>query len=79
LVLLGTFSADPDYDPAERLIGTDDFVVHIAPQCSGYVGIGLVTDFFSAYLRILRRDLCFPAALVLQPVAADQEPASRPG
>ena len=53
--------------PGERVIGTPDFTVHIAPSCSGYEGLGLVAAFLGLYLWLRRDDLRFPAALLLLP------------
>ena len=56
---------------ADRLIlGTPEFKVHIAASCSGYEGIGLVITFLSIYLWLFRRELRFPAALLLLPIGA---------
>jgi exosortase E/protease (VPEID-CTERM system) len=65
---LGLLFADAVADPAARIVGTGDFRVEIAPQCSGYEGIGLVWVFLGAYLWFCRRELRFPQALWLLPV-----------
>ncbi len=54
-------------DPNERIVGTSTFAVEIAPGCSGYEGIGLISIFVAAYLWLFRRDLRFPHALLLWP------------
>ncbi len=54
--------------PEDSILGTSTFQVEIAPACSGYEGIALVTVFLSVYLWLFRRQLRFPAALVLLPV-----------
>jgi exosortase E/protease (VPEID-CTERM system) len=51
----------------ERIIGTATFSVNIAPLCSGLEGIGLIMLFVTIYLVLFRRELRFPAALVLYP------------
>jgi exosortase E/protease (VPEID-CTERM system) len=56
-------------DPAQLVLGTETFQVHIAPACSGYEGIGLVWVFMTAYLWLNRHQLHFPAALVMVPAA----------
>jgi exosortase E/protease (VPEID-CTERM system) len=56
--------------PAEFVLGTQAFQVEIAPQCSGYEGIGLSWVFLGAYLLLYRRELRFPAALLLLPVGS---------
>lgn len=65
--LLGLASSEVVYQPAERLVGTSTFVVQIAPECSGYEGMGLISVFVAAYLWLFRRDLRFPQALLLWP------------
>jgi exosortase E/protease (VPEID-CTERM system) len=57
-------------DPASMRIGTPSFTVIIAPECSGYEGIGLIVAFLSAYLWLCRNELRFPAALMLLPIGA---------
>ena len=55
-------------DPATFTIGTPGFQVEIAPQCSGYEGMGLMLVFSTAWLWFLRRQWRFPHALLLVPV-----------
>jgi len=50
------------------VLGTPTFCITIAPECSGYEGIGLVVVFMAAYLWLFRRGLRFPQALLLVPV-----------
>ena len=57
-------------DAARLVVGTPTFKVAIAPECSGYEGIGLIVGFLSVYLWLCRRELRFPAALVLLPIGA---------
>ncbi len=57
-------------DPARLLLGTPPFLVQIAPQCSGYEGVGLVTVFLAIYLWLFRSRIRFPHAFLLFPVAA---------
>ncbi|MEO7275306.1 MAG: exosortase E/protease, VPEID-CTERM system [Vicinamibacterales bacterium] len=57
-------------DASRLLIGTPQFKVTIAPACSGYEGIGLVLAFLSIYLWLFRKELRFPAALILLPLGA---------
>jgi len=54
--------------PDEFLLGSTTFSVSIAPECSGYEGIGLIWVFAGAYLWLFRRSLRFPQALLLIPV-----------
>ncbi len=63
-------SHDPVYEPERFVVGTSQFPVHIAPQCSGYEGIGLVCAFLGAYLWIDRHRLRFPRAWLLFPLGA---------
>jgi len=57
-------------DTERLVVGTPAFKVSIAPECSGYEGIGLILGFLSVYLWLCRRELRFPAALVLLPIGA---------
>jgi exosortase E/protease (VPEID-CTERM system) len=57
------------FDPANVEIGTDEFGVQVAPDCSGYEGIGLILVLLSAYLVGFRKRLRFPNVLVLIPAA----------
>lgn len=67
-VLLGLFTRDPLVVPASFLVGTRSFQVTIAPKCSGYEGIGLITVFLAAYFWAFRRLLRFPHAFLLLPL-----------
>lgn len=55
-------------DPVQKFIGTDDFMISVAPVCSGIEGIALVTIFVSLYLWLFRAELRFPHALLLYPL-----------
>lgn len=68
--LLGLAGTDLVYEPAKFVVGTSQFSVNIAPQCSGYEGIGLIWAFLGAYLWIYRRRLRFPRAWLLLPIGA---------
>jgi exosortase E/protease (VPEID-CTERM system) len=67
-VLLARIYPTLDYDPSQGLLGTGSFLVEIAPECSGYEGIALVTVFVALYLWIFRKSLSFPRAFLLFPV-----------
>lgn len=54
----------------QKIIGIDNFLVNIAPACSGYEGIGLITAFTAVYLYSFREDFRFPLAFLLFPLAA---------
>lgn len=68
--LLGFIYPDVYTQLAGRLVGTTTFAVTIAPECSGYEGIGLVTLLFAVYLWWFRAHLRFPQALLLLPAGA---------
>jgi exosortase E/protease (VPEID-CTERM system) len=55
-------------DPAAARIGTTHFRVTIWQACSGLEGIGLMSVFVAGYLWFCRRELRFPAALILLPI-----------
>jgi len=57
-------------DPSTLSIGSQTFMVTIAPECSGYEGIGLVLAFAAAWLWFLRPEWRFPQALLLLPAGA---------
>jgi exosortase E/protease (VPEID-CTERM system) len=67
-VLIHPFLTQMVADPAKAVIGSSRFSVEIAPQCSGYEGIGLVLAVTSAWLWFLRRQCRFPNALLLIPI-----------
>lgn len=54
----------------DKTLGLGNFVVSIAPVCSGYEGIGLITAFTALYLFLYRDELRFPRALLLFPIGA---------
>jgi exosortase E/protease (VPEID-CTERM system) len=53
----------------DLLFGTPDFVVHIAPVCSGLEGMGLMLAFLGGFMIVHRKSLRLPGALWLLPVA----------
>lgn len=53
--------------PGACVVGVGAFRVEVAPECSGFEGIGLIWVFLSAYLWFCRRSLRFPQALWLLP------------
>lgn len=53
----------------DALIGTEDFLVEVAPECSGIEGIGLISVVMGVYLWSARQRLRFPRALGLIPIA----------
>ena len=68
--MLGVLYPQVVSQPDRLRLGTPGFAVRIAPECSGYEGIGLLLAFLAVYLWVYRRELRFPAALVLLPMGA---------
>ena len=63
------FSDDITYDPSLATVGIDHFWIEIAPVCSGYETIGLITVFMLAYFWWNRNELRFPRVFWLLPIA----------
>jgi exosortase E/protease (VPEID-CTERM system) len=57
------------YNADLRVMGTDRFWVQVGVPCSGYEGIGLMAVYLVVYLTLFRRDLRFPRAYLLVPLA----------
>jgi exosortase E/protease (VPEID-CTERM system) len=68
--LLGVVYTDIHYHLPEKLVGTATFEITIAPECSGYEGVGLVMLLLALYLWLFRTHLRFPQALLLFPIGA---------
>jgi exosortase E/protease (VPEID-CTERM system) len=68
--LLELVSPEVVSEPDSFELGTPAFRVRIAPECSGYEGVGLVCAFLGLYLALFRRHLRFPHSLVLLPIGA---------
>ena len=66
--LLQMIYSDVVSRPGELEIGTTNFTVIIAPECSGYEGIGLIAVFLLLFLWVFRSRLRFPQVLVLLPL-----------
>jgi exosortase E/protease (VPEID-CTERM system) len=66
--ILGWVEPEIIADPVHRAVGTHDFYVLIAPQCSGYEGIGLMSAYMVGYATLARKRLRFPQALLLIPL-----------
>jgi exosortase E/protease (VPEID-CTERM system) len=64
LFLPGVFA-----DLSTMSIGTRNFNVQIAPQCSGLEGAALILGFCALWLWLLRREFRFPHALILAPLS----------
>ena len=69
--LLELVSTDVVSEPDSFELGTSAFRVRIAPECSGYEGIGLVCLFLGLYLFLFRRHLRFPHSLAARPDRCD--------
>ncbi len=54
-------------DAATATLGFEGFRVEIAPVCSGYEGVGLLTILTAAYLWAFRGSLRFPRVLAILP------------
>ncbi|WP_435005922.1 exosortase E/protease, VPEID-CTERM system [Tundrisphaera lichenicola] len=55
-------------DTERSRVGTTSFWVEVAPECSGYEGVGLVLVSTIAYLWYFRHELRFPHSLLLLPL-----------
>ena len=67
-LLLGSIYPPLTSDAKELILGTSTFQVQIAPVCSGYEGMALVTVFIAVYLWLFRNELRFPQALLVFPL-----------
>jgi len=67
--LMLPFSDRIAFAPDEALIGTEDFLVEVAPECSGIEGIGLICVVMGVFVWSARDRLRFPRALGLLPLA----------
>lgn len=65
--VLSWLYADVFIDVPDKLLGLGEFIVFIAPECSGLEGILVAILVNSTYLFIDRRNLSFPLAFVLIP------------
>ena len=66
--MLALLYPDALFDLTHFALGTPRFMVRIAPQCSGYEGIGLVIVFLASYLWLFRAEIRFPQAFLLFPM-----------
>lgn len=67
-LLVESLGYDLYVDPLRKHIGEGDFIISVAPACSGIEGIALVTIFVSLYLWLFRSELRFPRAFLLYPI-----------
>jgi exosortase E/protease (VPEID-CTERM system) len=65
--LLRIFVSGVTANPATMSIGTGNFQVEIAKECSGFEGAGLMLAFGVVWLCLFRRECRFPQALLLLP------------
>ncbi|MFT5083042.1 MAG: exosortase E/protease (VPEID-CTERM system) [Lentisphaeria bacterium] len=65
---LGLIYPDIVVLPELKILGTETFKVNIAPACSGYEGMGLITVFTALYLSAYRSGFRFPQAFLLFPI-----------
>jgi exosortase E/protease (VPEID-CTERM system) len=63
--VLGSVARGAFADPATLTFGTPAFAVEIAPQCSGYEGVGLTWAFLIGALWLFRDRFRFPRAFLL--------------
>jgi exosortase/archaeosortase family protein len=68
-LLMRPFFEDFAASPEELTVRLNAFAIDIAPECSGFEGIGLIFVLISCYLIAFRNELRFPAALALLPIA----------
>ena len=68
LYLVNPAAVYADFDG--KILGFGGFLVHVAPACSGYEGIGLAVGFTAVYVYAYAQELRFPRVLVLFPIAA---------
>ena len=67
--VLGWWLPDVTGNAANFTIGSGQFVAQVNEVCSGVEGLGLVLVFTGVWLWFFRREIRFPRALVLVPVA----------
>jgi exosortase E/protease (VPEID-CTERM system) len=65
--LLRVFVPGVTANPATMIIGTGNFQVEIAKECSGFEGAGLMLAFGVVWLCLFRKECRFPQALLLLP------------
>ncbi|TDL84709.1 exosortase E/protease, VPEID-CTERM system [Meridianimarinicoccus aquatilis] len=55
-------------DATTKMIGIDEFMVLVGPQCSGVEGLALITVFLATYIFLFRDQLRLGRALLLFPI-----------
>lgn len=63
--LLDVVSDDIVLREDEFILGTNDFLCRISPECSGFEGIGLILVFLGSALWIFRQEFRFPRAWLM--------------
>jgi len=66
--LLSLVFSDTVSEPGSAMVGIGSFSVSIAPECSGYEGVGMMAALLGVSLWLFRRDFQFPRALALLPL-----------
>jgi exosortase E/protease (VPEID-CTERM system) len=67
--LLAAWGQGVETYEGSKVIGAEGFFINVAPSCSGIEGLVLTTSFALIYLVLFRRDLRFPHAFLILPVA----------
>lgn len=67
--LLAAWGQPVETNAFDKVIGAEGFFVNVAPSCSGIEGLVLTTVFALIYLLLFRRELRFPHAFLILPVA----------
>lgn len=68
LRVLALIPGELSFEPAEMVIGFDDFLVRVGEPCSGLQGFALITLVLAAFISLHRDRLRLPLALVLLPI-----------
>lgn len=66
IILRGAYP-EVEYDPAAGTVGTSRLLLEIAPECSGYEGLALMTVFLAVYFLLFRKQIELSRALWLAP------------
>lgn len=66
--IIQAFGYAVEIRPETKVIGSGDFLISVAPVCSGIEGMALVATFVTIYFVLFRKELSFPRALVLYPI-----------
>lgn len=69
LTVLRIFGQVPEHLPKSLTVSLQQFSVDIDPDCSGYQGFGIMAIFSTVYVWAIRKQLRFPQAWLLVPLA----------